>query len=175
MDSVLDRSLLHIPRVAAWTQPATHLLCHPAGSRHDHGENTVSCKCSPKTEFIFSRLCVVLLFWCNSLCFIDLTCDILCLQTWFCICNELKKPLVHYTDLPEWIIQSFLHTQIQADVQHTVMRCYQKQSNERYFHQYWTKNISTTTSSLLSSLKNPGIMKLWALCLSEALLKDMLG
>lgn len=38
MDCVLDRSLLHLPRAAAGPQPAAHLLCHPAGSRHDHGE-----------------------------------------------------------------------------------------------------------------------------------------
>lgn len=39
MDCVLDRSLLHIPWTAAGSQPAAHLLHHPAGSRHDHGED----------------------------------------------------------------------------------------------------------------------------------------
>lgn len=41
MDSVLDRSLLDIPRAAAGNQPSAHLLCHPAGTRHDHGEDIV--------------------------------------------------------------------------------------------------------------------------------------
>lgn len=41
MDSVLDGSLLHILRAAARAQPAAHLLCHPAGSWHDHGEIVV--------------------------------------------------------------------------------------------------------------------------------------
>lgn len=41
MDCVLDGSLLHIPRIAARSQPAAHLLRHPAGSRHDDGEDAL--------------------------------------------------------------------------------------------------------------------------------------
>lgn len=39
MDCVLDGSLLHVPRAAAWPQPASHLLHHSASPWHDHGEN----------------------------------------------------------------------------------------------------------------------------------------
>lgn len=39
MDCVLDGSLLHIPFAAAGSHPATYLLCYPAGSWYDHGED----------------------------------------------------------------------------------------------------------------------------------------
>lgn len=42
MDRVLDGPLLHVPRAAAGSHPATNLLCHPAGSWHDHGEDTMT-------------------------------------------------------------------------------------------------------------------------------------
>lgn len=38
VDCVLDRSLLHVPRAAAGSQPAAYLLHHPAGAGNDHGE-----------------------------------------------------------------------------------------------------------------------------------------
>ena len=54
MDCVLDRSLLHIPRAAAGKHTAAHLLCHPAGARHDHGEDMSNKK--QKEDVWLSRL-----------------------------------------------------------------------------------------------------------------------
>lgn len=39
MDRVLDGPFLHIPFAAAGSHPATNLLCYPAGSWYDHGED----------------------------------------------------------------------------------------------------------------------------------------
>lgn len=45
MDCVLDGSLLHIPFAAAGSHPATYLLCYPAGSWYDHGEDIMLISC----------------------------------------------------------------------------------------------------------------------------------
>ncbi len=64
VDCVLDRSLLHIPRAAAGDQPAAHLLCHPAGSGYDHGEDMSFQKLIRRLSSlsVFLRGCVVMLF-----------------------------------------------------------------------------------------------------------------
>lgn len=45
MDRVLDGPLLHVPCAAAGSHPATNLLCYPAGSWYDHGEDIMYRSC----------------------------------------------------------------------------------------------------------------------------------
>lgn len=45
MDCVLDGSFLHVPCAAAGSYPTTNLLCYPAGSWYDHGEDIMLRSC----------------------------------------------------------------------------------------------------------------------------------
>lgn len=55
MDCVLDGPLLHVPCTAAGSHPATNLLCYPAGSWYDHGEDIMLRSCITN-EYVNGRL-----------------------------------------------------------------------------------------------------------------------
>lgn len=151
MDSVLDRPLLHIPPATAGTQPAAYLLCHPAGSRHDHGEVIVCPSKHSIQEILSVVFCSKTLLMVNMVNISYLPVNIIFeyVTAWKQHRYTMQILLWNYTNI-------FLHMQIQADSEHTVKRCIRGHSliKPPTLHcKNYSKTFSHSSQSTLNKVK----------------------